>query len=231
MTEEKIEKTEITNYNPENADTIFDEFKDAVFEDSDLIQDGQWITFCKGLENGLSITDSLIKAKIKTPKSFYDKYKKDDVFRLEIDRIKINFKEIQLENIAKAGKDKKNWVASAWLLERKFQKEFALQKKEVPIGVNINKIDIYEGLSEKQLDEKIRTLIGTGKEEGKEKPDILDGEYSELPENGEAPQGSGKLLNESGDRKEERNNSPAENALEDNGNNDKLGDTAVDDKS
>jgi len=55
--------------------------------------------------------------------SFYNKVKADLEFLELIKEAQQDFKQIHLDNIAKHSK--KQWQASAWLLERKFKEEFA----------------------------------------------------------------------------------------------------------
>lgn len=90
---------------------------------------------CVNLESGLNITDSCLLAGIS--RETYYKWKKKHVDITDaINKAELRFKQRALVHIQKQGQ--KNWYAYAWLLERKYQREFALKTKvEHSGGINM----------------------------------------------------------------------------------------------
>lgn len=90
-----------------------------------MIKNNNITVLIEALKTGLSITDSCKLARMSRD-AFYKRYKKDD-FKALIDNTEVEWKQSLIKTIQKASKI--SWTAAAWLLERKYSKEFALKQK------------------------------------------------------------------------------------------------------
>lgn len=80
----------------------------------------------------------------------------------------------------------------------------------------------YEHLTDEQINAKLKEhLDGERQEKGEDRPSVLDGKNTELPENGSGAQGSGTVPEKTATEPKGGNTS-AEKPLEDNGNNDSV---------
>lgn len=100
-----------------------------------------------------------------------------------------------------------------------------LPKQPIELSGEIN--NPFANLNDNEKLNRIRLLVeGIGKDKGQAGLDIPVGADTPLPENGAITQGSGAISQESSD-KQEGNNSSAEKPLENNGNNNRLDNSAV----
>lgn len=99
------------------------------------ITDRQWSILLECLQAGLTARDSSIIADI-SHETLYKRLESDDDFRKDFEKAKLKLKYDALANIKKHSE--KTWLASAWLLERKYSDEFKM-KQEVKHTGEINK--------------------------------------------------------------------------------------------
>lgn len=92
-----------------------------------MIQQEQWDSFIKRIKSGLTNRDALLSVGI-SEETLYKRLRiknpneKEKAFIELVKKAQIEFKLKHIENISKKGDEQ--WQASAWLLERKFKKEF-----------------------------------------------------------------------------------------------------------
>lgn len=94
---------------------------------------------CSHIANGLTAVDACILSNI-SEETFY-KWKRNKIEFIEaIKKAEMAFKETHIKNVAKASK--KSWQASSWILERKFQNEFAMKQKHEHTGKDGKELEI-----------------------------------------------------------------------------------------
>lgn len=100
-----------------------------------MIKNGQLEVLFKSLAKGRSITDACVMARIARD-TFYKRYESDPEFKARVKEVESEWKYDLLERIKKAGNNDRNWTANAWILERKFAKDFAIKQKLEHTGVD-----------------------------------------------------------------------------------------------
>lgn len=114
-----------------------------------MITKEEWDLLIALISSGLTNIDACQASGISTT-AFYDKVKSDSDFSDSVKKASVKFKLKHLKNISDAAS--KNWQASAWILERKFKREFSrveyIQELE----------DSFAGKTDEELNEIIREL-------------------------------------------------------------------------
>lgn len=88
-----------------------------------MISEKLWSLVLNLISQGLTKKDA-IKASGISETAFYDKQKNDKEFSELVKRAEVQFKLKHLKNISDNAM-KGSWQASAWILERKFKREFS----------------------------------------------------------------------------------------------------------
>lgn len=131
-----------------------------------MISDETWSFVLECIANGLSNIDACNAAGI-SKTAFYDKRNADSDFSDALKKAEVKFKLSNLRNIIKAGK--RHWQASAWLLERKFKKEFSR------VEFQENLPDEFAGKSDAELNKMLADLEREDDEyEGKNREENTD---------------------------------------------------------
>lgn len=122
-----------------------------------MITENQWETVIALIASGMNNKDASTGAGI-TQETFYKKKREDSEFSDLVEKAYVNFKLKHLRNIAKSGNEGQ-WTASAWILERKWKREFGRVEmtSEIP--------DKY---AEKTDEELNKMLLELEQEEAKE---------------------------------------------------------------
>lgn len=95
----------------------------------------------ESLESGLNIVDACVLAGI-SKQTYYNWQEADCNFKVLCEQAQLKLKTECLDNIKRHSN--KNWVASAWLLERKFSEEFSLKQELKHTGEVSHKISISD---------------------------------------------------------------------------------------
>lgn len=129
----------------------------------------QWNKLLEGIKKGLTnkdaciysgISESTLYAKLQNAKDEDNPVHKRDLDFLKLfEKATIEFKLTHHENIAKAGIE--HWQASAWLLERKYKREYG--RLEMTKEVN----DEFNDKTDEQLRQELKTLENAYKEPNK----------------------------------------------------------------
>ncbi len=110
-----------------------------------MIKKENYEVLYQGIKSGLNITSSCLNANI-SRETYHKKYKNDLKFRLRVDQALIAFEQMHILNIQTAAmKDKKQWTASAWILERRFPETWAIKQKVEHSGTVILNFDKQDG--------------------------------------------------------------------------------------
>lgn len=117
-----------------------------------MIKSEKWELVIESISSGLTDKDACLYAGI-SRQSFYSKVRNDSDFSDMVKKAQIEFKKHHLDVISDASK--KNWQASAWLLERKFKPEFS--RTDSPISEP--EPNEYELMSDEELTEEYNRIF------------------------------------------------------------------------
>jgi len=81
----------------------------------------------QAIQSGLNVTEACIAAEIARD-TYYRKIKRDKIFAGKVERAEVEYEQLLLLSIRKAGLDPAKWTAHAWLLERKHPDRWGLKQ-------------------------------------------------------------------------------------------------------
>lgn len=114
-----------------------------------MISEETWQLLVDCIQSGLTNKDSCRAVGV-SEETFYKKMREDSEFSELVKKAGVKFKLKHISNISKASNT--NWQASAWLLERKFKREFG------KIEFTEEATSDLDGKDEEELNEMLEKL-------------------------------------------------------------------------
>jgi len=123
-----------------------------------MIKSEKWDIIIEVISGGLTDKDACHFAGV-SRESFYRKIRENSDFSDKVKKAQIEFKKYHIDIITEASK--KNWQASAWLLERKFKPEFS--RTETYIAEKEE--NRFELMTDEELEEQMQEIFRRSEEQ------------------------------------------------------------------